>query len=154
MIEENRNDLQNILTQTLNELKDELGEKFNINNINLAELQRRTGISRGKLRGLKANGFMVKPHGLCGKTSNNNVIDSFSGVLDDLLSRGVSNASACYDRICEVGYTGNKSAVKNYVKNPKLGCKCTEIAIDGSSLKKRQIQRAKYIAPQAAIANK
>ena len=99
MIEENRNDLQSILTQTLNELKDELGEKFNINSINLAELQRRTGISREKLRGLKTNGFIVKPHGLCGKTSNNNVIDAFSGVLDDLLSRGVSNASACYDRI-------------------------------------------------------
>ena len=119
MIKENRNDLQSILTQTLNESKDELGEKFNINSINLAELQRRTGISRGKLRGLKTNGFIVKPHGLCGKTSNNNVIDAFSGVLDDLLSRGVSNASACYDRICEVGYTGSKSAVKNYVKNHK-----------------------------------
>ena len=112
MIEENRNDLQNILTQALNELKDELGEKFNIDKVNLAELERRTGISRGKLRALKANGFIVKPHGLTGKTSNNNVIDAFSGVLNDLLSRGVSNASACYDRICEVGYAGSKSAVR------------------------------------------
>lgn len=62
MIQENRNDLQNILTQALNELKDELGEKFNIDKINLAELERKTGISRGKLRGLKANGYTVKPH--------------------------------------------------------------------------------------------
>lgn len=119
MTKENRNDLQSILTQTLNELKDELGEKFNINKVNLAELERRTGISRGKLRALKANGFIVKPHDLAGKTSNNNVIEAFSGVLDDLLSRGVSNASVCYDRICEVGYAGSKSAVKNYVKNHK-----------------------------------
>ena len=104
MNEENRNDLQEILSQALNEIKEELGEKFDIDKVNLAELDRRTGISRGKLRGLKANKFVVKPHGLSGRTSNNNVIDAFSGVLDELLSKGVSNASACYDRICEVGY--------------------------------------------------
>ena len=75
MNEKNRNDLQEILTQALNEIKDELGEKFNIDKVNLAELERRTGISRGKLRGLKANKFVVKPHGLSGRTSNNNVID-------------------------------------------------------------------------------
>lgn len=119
MNEKNRNDLQEILTQALNEIKDELGEKFNIDKVNLAELERRTGISRGKLRGLKANKFVVKPHGLSGRTSNNNVIEAFSGILNDLLSKGVSNASVCYGRICEVGYAGSKSAVKNYVKGHK-----------------------------------
>ena len=61
MNEENRNDLQEILTQALNEIKEELVEKFNIDKVNLAELERRTGISRGKLRGLKAItvGFFV-----------------------------------------------------------------------------------------------
>lgn len=117
MNEENRNDLQEILTHVLNELKDELGVQFNIDKINLAELERRTGISRGRLRGLKANNFIVKPHGLCGRTSNNNVIDCYSGLLNDLLSKGVSNASVCYERIREHGYSGSKSAVKNYVKN-------------------------------------
>lgn len=82
-------------------------------------MERRTGLTRGKLRTLKKNSFIVKPHGLTGRTSNNNVIDAFSGVLDDLLSKGVTNASACYDRIVEVGYTGSKSAVKNYIKNHK-----------------------------------
>ena len=48
MIENNKhNDLQEILTQALNELKNELGEKFDINKVNLAELERRTGITRG-----------------------------------------------------------------------------------------------------------
>ena len=64
--------------------KEESGEKFNINKVNLAELERRTGISRRKLRRLKANKFVVKPHGLSGRTSNNNVTEAFSGVLDDL----------------------------------------------------------------------
>ena len=84
MNEGNRNDLQEILTQALNEMKEESGEKFNINKVNLAELERRTGISRRKLRRLKANKFVVKPHGLSGRTSNNNVTEAFSGVLDDL----------------------------------------------------------------------
>ena len=98
MNEENRNDLQEILTQALNEIKDELGEKFDIDKVNLADLERRTGLTRGKLRSLKKNSFIVKPHGLAGRTSNNNVIDAFSGVLVGLLSKGVTNASACYDR--------------------------------------------------------
>ena len=84
MNEGNRNDLQEILTQALNEMKEESGEKFNINKVNLAELERRTGISRRKLRRLKANKFVVKPYGLSGRTSNNNVTEAFSGVLDDL----------------------------------------------------------------------
>ena len=87
--------------------------------MNLAELERRTGISRGRLRTLKANGFKVKPHGLSGRISNNNAIQAYSGVIDDLLTKGVSNSSAIYDRIVEVGYTGSKSSVKNYVKNHK-----------------------------------
>ncbi len=116
MNEEKLNDLQKILTQALNEMKDEIGSDFEISKVNLAELERKTGISRGKLRGLKASGFMVKPHGLTGRTSNNNVINAFSGVIDELLSKGVGNASVCYDRIAEVGYKGSKSAVKNYVK--------------------------------------
>ena len=119
MNEEQRNDLQDILTQALNEIKEELGEKFNIENINLAELERMTGLTGGKLRALKKNSFIVKPHGLSGRTSNNNVTDAFAGVLDSLLSKGVTNASACYDRIAEVGYTGSKSAVKSYIKNHK-----------------------------------
>ena len=119
MNEENRNDLQEILTQALNEIKEELGGKFDIDKVNLADLERRTGLTRGKLRSLKKNAFIVKPHGLTGKTSNNNVINQFAGVLDGLLSKGVTNASACYDRIVEVGYAGSKSAVKDYIRSHK-----------------------------------
>ena len=57
---ENHNDLTEIITQTLNGMKKEQGEKFDLNKINLAELERRTGITRAKLRRLKANGFIDK----------------------------------------------------------------------------------------------
>lgn len=113
------NDLQEIVTQSLNEIKEELGDKFDINKVNLAELERRTGLTRAKLRKLKQDSFIVKPHGLKGKTSNNNVIAAFSGPLNDLLAKGVTNASACYDRIAEIGYTGSKSSVRDYIKSHK-----------------------------------
>lgn len=43
----NSNDLQDILSQTIEQIKKEEGDKFDIEHINLAELERRTGISRG-----------------------------------------------------------------------------------------------------------
>ena len=48
------NDLyMDILTQVINEMKAEQGEDFSLTKINLAELERRTGISRARLRKLK-----------------------------------------------------------------------------------------------------
>ena len=39
------NDLTEIITQVLNEMKMELGDSFDIDKVNLAELERRTGIT-------------------------------------------------------------------------------------------------------------
>lgn len=50
---ENDNDLTATLTQALQDIKKETGEDFYLETVNLAELQRRTGISRAKLRRLK-----------------------------------------------------------------------------------------------------
>ena len=52
-----------IITQAINEMKEAQGDSFSLENINLAELERRTGISRSRLRRLKQNGFVIKPHG-------------------------------------------------------------------------------------------
>ena len=46
-----------IIAQAIAEMEELHGEFASINEINLAELGRRTGISRAKLRRLKANGF-------------------------------------------------------------------------------------------------
>lgn len=120
MKENKHNDLQEILTQTLNELKTELGEKFDVNKVNLAELERRTGITRGKLRALKANNFQVKEHGLKGKPSNNtNKISGYTGIINDLLSKGIVNSSIIFDRISDNGYKGSLSSVKDYISNNK-----------------------------------
>ena len=114
--ENKHNDLQEILTQALEDLKNELGDKFDISKVNLAELERRTGISRSKLRTLKTNGFIIKPHGLTGKPSNNSkVIEGFTGVIDSLLAKGVTNAAVVYERVMEQGYTGSLSSIKSYI---------------------------------------
>ena len=45
---EHGNDLQEILTQALEQMKMDQGDKFDLSNVNLAELSRRTGITRAK----------------------------------------------------------------------------------------------------------
>ena len=64
MNEQTSNDLSLIVAQAIEEIKDEQGERFSLERINLAELGRRTGLSRARLRRLKANGFKDRPHGL------------------------------------------------------------------------------------------
>ena len=58
------NGLCTIVSQALEEMKAEQGENFSLAAVNLAELQRRTGISRSRLRRLKKNNFKVVQHGL------------------------------------------------------------------------------------------
>ena len=109
------NDLTEIIAQSLNEIKSELGDQFSLENVNLAELERRTGISRAKLRRIKENGFVVSPHSLLGRKATVTVVSGFTGVIDELLRKGVKNSAVIYDRLQEIGYTGSRSSVKRYV---------------------------------------
>ena len=52
MNENNSNDLQTIITQVIEEMKSEQGHKFDLNKINLAELERRTGMTRACLKNI------------------------------------------------------------------------------------------------------
>lgn len=111
----NSNDLQTIITQALEQLKSEQGEKFDLLHINLAELERRTGISRARLRHLQKNGFQVVDHASKGRLSGRTVLTGYTGVIDNLLRAGVTNSSVCYDRIRQQGYQGSVSTVKRYI---------------------------------------
>lgn len=61
MEKENCNGLQAIVSQALATLKEKNGKNFDPAKVNLAELQRMTGISRSRLRRLKKNHFVVRP---------------------------------------------------------------------------------------------
>ena len=113
------NGREKIITQAIDQMKADYGEKFDINKINLAELGRRTGLPRHVLRRFKKNGFKVKPHGNTGRKAAVTVISGYTGAVNDLLSRRVTNSEVIYDRIKELGYTGSVTTVRRYVEDHK-----------------------------------
>ena len=97
-------------------MKIKQGEKFDLQKINLAELERRTGITRAKLRRLKANDFFIKPHGNIGKKAPITVLSEFTVVIDELLSSNVTNAVVCYNCVFEFGYKGGHTQIRVYIE--------------------------------------
>ena len=103
-----------IIAQAIAEMEESHGEFASINEINLAELSRKTGLSRARLRRLKANGFCDTPHGLSGQRREQ-ILDGYSGTLDSMLRNGVSNSAVCLERLRELGFDGSQSTVKRYI---------------------------------------
>ena len=60
------NGLDSIIAQAIEEMKAEQGTSFHLEHLNLAELERRTGISRARLRRLQKSEFVSQPHGRIG----------------------------------------------------------------------------------------
>ena len=100
------NDLNHILACALEKMKQEQGSKFHLDNINLSELSRRTGISRSRLRRWKANGFKFKPHGLKGRVNRQQCLSGYMALLDDLLKKGIANSTICFAHLKDHGYAG------------------------------------------------
>ena len=107
------NDFLSIIAQAIAEMEETHGLFESIDEINLAELSRRTGLSRAKLRHLKANGFRETPHGLSGQ-HREQILDGYSSVLDSMLRNGVSNSVVCLERLQGMGFAGSQSTVKRY----------------------------------------
>ncbi len=114
-----RNDFKRTITQAIDEIKKEQGDSFDLSKINLAELERRTGVSRAKLRRLKRNGFVFKSHGNAGHKAGATVLTGFERYIDELLTHGVSNSNVCFERIKELGYKGSVSTLKRYIQSHK-----------------------------------
>ena len=91
------NDPQTILTQAIDQMKMELGDKFDPEKINLAELERRTGISRSRLRRYKKDGFIIKPHGRTGPAESYQMDWRF---VEACRMDGSSYRCACFAMIC------------------------------------------------------
>jgi transposase len=113
------NGLDTIVSQALDEMKETQGQDFQLETVNLAELQRKTGISRAKLRAWKKNGFAFKPHGLCGHSPTHLLLNGYAAVLNTLLTNGISNSSICFQRLQQEGYMGSLTTIKRYITNHK-----------------------------------
>lgn len=108
-----------IISQEIEKMKEEQGESFSLETINLAELERRTGVTRARLRKLKKDGFQVRPHGNAVVRAENTVLSGFTSVVDNLLRLGITNSSVHFERLQELGYTGGLTTVKNYIASHK-----------------------------------
>ena len=82
------NGFHDIIAQAIEEMKSEQGNNFSLDRINLAELERRTGVSRAKLRRLKQNGFADTPHASQGRKRGQTILTGYTAILDDMLRRG------------------------------------------------------------------
>ena len=124
------NGLDTIVSQALQEMKEEQGESFHIETVNLAALQRMTGISRGRLRRWKKN--LLSPEQNFRKRKS--ILDDYTSVLDHLLSSGVSNTVICFERLKQLGYTGGHTTVKCYIRQHKhlIPAKRKQIAPQGN----------------------
>ena len=104
MTENERNNLQETITHILEDMKKEEGAAFSLEKVNLAEMERRTGISRKKLRLIKTNGFKVLPNGNLGKSKKTTVLSGFTGVIDSYLKKRVRNSKTITDKLKDIGY--------------------------------------------------
>ena len=113
---DDRNDgLQKIIDEALESMAAECAGDFDPHACNLSEFCRRAGISRQRARTIKANGFKVKPHGRIGLRVAHTVLSGYTGTIDDLLRKGVSNSQVIFERIATQGYRGGLTTVKTYV---------------------------------------
>lgn len=74
MNDSERNGLQSIIDEAIEEMAREAGRPLDIGEINLAELCRKTGLTRSRARTLKAKAFRVTPHGRCGMKAKATVL--------------------------------------------------------------------------------
>ncbi len=141
MNDNERNSLQEIIDLALEGIARESGDTFDLSKVNLAEFSRKTGLSRSKARTLRDRGFRVLPHGRCGMKAKTTVLTGFTGVLDDLLRRGITNSEVCYERIAEQGYAGGLTSVKSYIKeHTDLVPAKRKLAIEGQGDRGRRFQ--------------
>ena len=73
------------IAQAIEEMKAEQGDGFSLDRINLAELERRSGVSRWKPRRLKRNGFQDLPRSSKGRKHDATKLSGYTGIIDSLL---------------------------------------------------------------------
>ena len=104
-----------VVAKAIEQMMAEQGDKFSLEKVNLAELKRRTGISRARLRRMKEHGFEDTEHAAKGRKASTTLLSGYTGILDGLLKNGVTNSAVCLSRLRANGYTGSQTTIKNYI---------------------------------------
>ena len=114
------------VAKAIEEMMAEQGERFSLEKVNLAELARRTGLSRQKLRRMKTHNFEDTQHAAKGRKSPATLLSGYTGLLDGLLRSGVTNSAVCLSRLKENGYTGSRPPLS--VISPRTSISCRLLA--------------------------
>ena len=112
MKEQNGNGFAPSIAQAIEEMKVEQGDRFSLDQINLAELEWQTGVSRGRL---KQNGFRDVFRSTKGRKHTVTKLSGYTGSLDSLLRQGVKNSSVTWERLQQAGFEGGATIVKEYI---------------------------------------
>ncbi len=104
-----------VVVEAIEQMMAEQGDKFSLEKVNLAELERCTGISRARLRRMKEHDFEDAEHAAKGRKAPTTILNGYTGILDSLLKGGVTNSAVCLRRLCENGFTGGRTIVKDYI---------------------------------------
>ena len=94
------------IAQAIEEMKAEQGDVFSLDRINLAELERRSGVSRWKLRRLKRNGFQDLPRSSKGRKHAATKLSGYTGIIGSLLRQGIKNSSVILDTSLSAFHAG------------------------------------------------
>ena len=73
-------------------MKKELGDRFSLDRVNLAELSKRTHISRSKLRSARKHEFVIMPNGNKGRKKEKTVLTGYTATIDTHLSGRITNS--------------------------------------------------------------
>ena len=79
------------------------------------EFCRRTGLTRSKARAIRKHGLGALPHGNSGRRAATTVPAGHTGLVDDLLGKGVTNSQVTCEKLVGQGYRGGLTSVKVYV---------------------------------------
>lgn len=113
---ERHDGLQKIIDAALREMAAEEGDGFDPQACNLAEFCRRTGLTRSRARTVRAHGFRALPHGNSGRRAASGVLAGRTGLVDDLLRKGVTNSLVIFERHARPGlHAGGLTKVKTYI---------------------------------------
>ena len=88
------------VAKAIEQMMAEQGDKFALDKVNLAELERHTGISRARLRRMKEHDFENAELASRGKRATVTLLSGYTGLLDSLLKNGVTNSAACFAMVC------------------------------------------------------
>ena len=109
-----------VVAKAIEQMMAEQGDKFSLEKVNLAELKRRTGISRARLRRMKEHGFEDTEHAAKGRKASTTLLSGYKNLflytkMRNVAGLSTSDAQKSSDMFAKCRYmdeiTGNRGVI-------------------------------------------